>query len=194
MGEYFATENINENKFLADYLKDDSGICLDLSTAKGLFCWKTGHMIFNESTIFPNDYYKVKPLHENFLDLGFYISDDRRSFYEVTSKGAFVTNDADGSSKLKFDSTLLFLANYLSFSEVIIAKKKIGHTEIFIWLDRENLTMDHTDTSKLDDTELRSKNYFQCRVEEPRKLLSDHLKLQHLWSDYFHNKSAKYKF
>ena len=194
---YFITENIDEHKLLPAFLKDESGLCLDLSESKALFCWKIARTdIFNEYKNLPDDYYEIKPLHENFLDLGFYISDDGRSFYEVTTHFAGMLEEPNGSYKAQFENGLLFLGSvfFRKFRWLSLSKKITEYETTDIMLDREQLTMDHTNTATLDGTELISRDYFMCRVESPAKLLAFRLKLVESWSKYYSNKEDKNKF
>lgn len=192
---YFKTKNIEQVDLLPKFLKDESGLCLDLSESKALFCSKTAHTnIFNETKVFPEDYYKIKPLHENFLDLNFYISDSS-GYYEVTTEMASLIDDPNAFYKAPFENGLYFLGDNIGFSKSkwLEFSKSGSLSTTHITLDREKLTMDHYIISS-GETALISKDYFMCRVESPAKLLAFRLKLMHSWAEYYANKEKKYKF
>ena len=193
---YFISENVSDNKLLPTFLKDESGLCLDLSKSKALFCWKTARTnIFNETISFPSDHYKNRPLHENFPDLSFYISDNWKGYYEVTTHLAGMIEEPNGSYKAQFENGLHFLGyEFFKSRWLSLSKKNLDHLTTYIMLDREQLTMDHTNTRTLDGTELISRDYFKCRVENPAKLLAFRLKLVASWGEYYANKGDKNKF
>ena len=194
--EYFTTENVSENKLLPSYLKDDSGVCVDTSKAKALFCWKIASVdIFNEEIILPKNYYKAQPLYEKFLNLRYYIKDDWDGYYQVRSNFDTVINEADDTFEIEWKNTLFFLATNLGISDLITAtKNEVSFSETSIILNRTDLTVVEYHTTTLDEAELKSRSYFRCEVEEPGKLLSDHLRLKKLWGEYFTDKSKKSDF
>jgi hypothetical protein len=194
--EYFTTENVSENILLPDFLKDESGICLDMSKAKALFCWKTAKVdIFNKEIIFPKNYYTAQPLYERFLDLRYYIKDDWNGYYQVGSDFDSLINEADDTLELEYKNTLFFLANSLGITDLIVATKNpIPSSETLVSLDPTNLTVREYHTSTLDDTELKSRSYYQCEVQKPDRLLSDHLQLRKRWGEYFIEKQKKSDF